>query len=1016
MLRLLSLWLMSLAILPAFAIHASEAGVVDWYKPLIGDALTGNPNLSPVFHRITEDNGKTRSLVLTATSSNVLSGLHPENGSIAWRYLFEDGNRVLAFKKHKNWVAAVSGVGGATVRVLDVSTGHLLHERHLHKPEAGRLLEPDSTGVALAFDSGSHVYALTNGHTVRKIEVSTGKIIWGWTAPDQTSLNVYSTVLPTSSAIYLIGLAKSFASYTLHITSLSPVDGSLLSSVDVPSSIEHGPASLFVLSKPVGESEHARILWLESNQIRSVKLMSGLNETPTAIKAATYRELVDLGLGDHGLLVAVKDDGSGQVIKLNDEGTGLKIIWEFADSADSTQHTASMYTGGLDKAGHPYIGRVFWSRYYKKASAHILAPHLAEGKGLVTGYTLPFETAVHGIIGNVAIDAVNLEEFRVLARVVITTTTGAIQLWQQDQLQWTREEGLADIRVAEFVELPERKLAETGLGEGHETFTGRVRRQISEARDFPHYALHFAKRFVTGSYDSVSSSAMPTTSDVASLSRDTFGFRKILVAATARGKVYGIDSANGEILWSRVFGLGWAAEVGGHVLPLKIYTTRTVMDEETPQVVIVTQRKANNGLLDTVLFHIDALTGEDSTGKSRSSDVLQGIDIIAGALVEAYLVRDEATKFVLLFDEFLQAHVYPDTAENTASFAKLIPSLHFALRTGQVGSLRLTGHRFGLQKEFTGKYIAHPTWTASLAEGEDIQAIIARPHEPVASLGKVLGNRTTMYKYLNPNVVAVVTSSLKAPTPSCAIYLMDVVKGSIIYHSVLPAVSGACDVKAAFTDNWLVYHYYDEDFGVDQAKSYRVVSVEFYEGTGIDDKISSSDLSSHSNASTSVHVLEQTYVFPRGISTMATTMTKFGITSKDLIVAGENGIIQSFPRRFFDPRRPKRKPTNEELEEWLIQYDPVIPDDPKRVLSHTYQVANVRAIITSPALLESTSLVFAHGLDLFSTRVTPSNTFDVLSENFNKAQLVLTISGLALAILITKPMVRNKRLRERWYN
>lgn len=119
----------------------------------------------------------------------------------------------------------------------------------------------------------------------------------------------------------------------------------------------------------------------------------------------------------------------------------------------------------------------------------------------------------------------------------------------------------------------------------------------------------------------------------------------------------------------------------------------------------------------------------------------------------------------------------------------------------------------------------------------------------------------------------------------------------------------------------------------------------------------------------------------------------------------------------------------------MIQYDPLIPDDPKRVLSHAYrvspimpaahhlcsftlngQVSQVRHIITSPAQLESTSLVVAYGLDLFSTRVTPSNTFDVLSENFNKAQLVLTVAGLALAIVITKPMVMKKKLRERWYN
>jgi hypothetical protein len=66
-------------------------------------------------------------------------------------------------------------------------------------------------------------------------------------------------------------------------------------------------------------------------------------------------------------------------------------------------------------------------------------------------------------------------------------------------------------------------------------------------------------------------------------------------------------------------------------------------------------------------------------------------------------------------------------------------------------------------------------------------------------------------------------------------------------------------------------------------------------------------------------------------------------------------------------------------------------------------------------LLESTSLVFAFGLDLFITRIAPSNTFDVLNENFNKVQLVFTVSGLLLAILITRPMVERKRLREKWY-
>ncbi len=67
---------------------------------------------------------------------------------------------------------------------------------------------------------------------------------------------------------------------------------------------------------------------------------------------------------------------------------------------------------------------------------------------------------------------------------------------------------------------------------------------------------------------------------------------------------------------------------------------------------------------------------------------------------------------------------------------------------------------------------------------------------------------------------------------------MDTAKGTILYHSILPAPGGICDIKTAFTENWLIYHYYDDEVGLDQAKSYRVVSVEFYEGSRIDEKIS----------------------------------------------------------------------------------------------------------------------------------------------------------------------------------
>ena len=243
--------------------------------------------------------------------------------------------------------------------------------------------------------------------------------------------------------------------------------------------------------------------------------------------------------------------------------------------------------------------------------------------------------------------------------------------------------------------------------------------------------------------------------------------------------------------------------------------------------------------MDTVLFHVDALTGEDARDGAQSADVLQGEDIVAGPLVEAFLLHTASGRVIVCIDEFLQVYPYPSSDETTQALAPLLPALRIPLRTGAPGQRRLTGHQVPPTVEFTGKHVAYPTWTLPFPPVEDVRAIFARPAGPVASLGKVLGNRTTLYKYLNPNLVGVVTGP-RVPSLSesaaCSIYLVDGAKGTVVYHAVLPAVAGACDVKATLVENWLVYHYYDGDVGVGQAKGYRVVSVELYEGYGVDDK------------------------------------------------------------------------------------------------------------------------------------------------------------------------------------
>lgn len=64
--------------------------------------------------------------------------------------------------------------------------------------------------------------------------------------------------------------------------------------------------------------------------------------------------------------------------------------------------------------------------------------------------------------------------------IVLTTSTGAIQLWDQEVVAWTREEGLSNIQETRFVELPERKLEVAKVVLHNEDLVARLARHVGE--------------------------------------------------------------------------------------------------------------------------------------------------------------------------------------------------------------------------------------------------------------------------------------------------------------------------------------------------------------------------------------------------------------------------------------------------------------------------------------------------------------------------------------------------------
>ncbi|KAG0005875.1 hypothetical protein BGZ65_009947, partial [Modicella reniformis] len=266
----------------------------------------------------------------------------------------------------------------------------------------------------------------------------------------------------------------------------------------------------------------------------------------------------------------------------------------------------------------------------------------------------------------------------------------------------------------------------------------------------------------------------------------------------------------------------------------------------------------------------------------------------------------------------------------------------------------------------------------------------------LASLGRVLGDRGVLYKYQNPNYATVITVNRKpkhGAAPYLVVYLVDVVKGSILYQASHENVGVNQPILATQYENNVVYTFWSEGETSTSAKGYQVVSLEL------------ETFSSFVNERP--HVLAQSFPFPHSPTAIGVTSTKAGISAKDILFGLSRQSVMALNKRYLDPRRPTGVPTAMEKEEMLIPYSG-ITDDPRLFLSYNLEVVGVRRIATAPTLLESTTVVVAYGHDLFVTRHAPSKTFDILNEDFSKSQLMLTIAVLVVVLFITSPMVSGK--------
>lgn len=558
-------------------------------------------------------------------------------------------------------------------------------------------------------------------------------------------------------------------------------------------------------------------------------------------------------------------------------------------------------------------------------------------------------------------------------RSALVLLNGNVELVRNGESDWIRHESLAGIAAAAWADYPAKEdLARELAVESHSNplsaYAHRVKRHIKDLGYLPAWLQAIPTRMLGSLLGS------PIGSEAGYASNDAFGFRKIVVVATEKGRMMALDvGRHGRVLWN----------IQAVDLPAGSIWNVTDISIEDDLALVTT--------VGTEYLLVETLTGIIREWQAPDS-VLHIARMIA--------LSTRSGKRTLL----------PVTADGTpgATHEDTFGNDTFVVTKKADGSL--AGWNL-----LNGKTTS--AWTFLPKDGEVINTVAYRPaHDPVASIGRALGDRNVLYKFLSPNLAVV--SAVHAASSTASLYLLDTATGETLYTTTHQAVDTSLPISIAFTENWFAYTLYTDPSlapslvtAENTPKAHIFTISELFESSNSNDRGPLGVGSNYSSIATPAHaphVVSASYVIPAPLTLLATTSTKQGITPRSIIAySAPLAALFAIPSSYLSPRKPVgRPPTTAEQEEGLFPYSPLLELNPQWAISHKREVLGIKGVLASPTLMESSSLVFAYGdLDVFGTRVAPIGTFDLLGKGFNRIQLVLTVVALAVGTSVLAPLV-----------
>lgn len=708
---------------------------------------------------------------------------------------------------------------------------------------------------------------------------------------------------------------------------------------------------------------------------------------------------------------AVSGDGSVTVLRgLGDEACGV----ESSCLAAGVFATPASAASGSGEAG----ARIFWAQVRRDATLRV-AEAKPGGRELASGDPLMLSAAEHG--GAVGIfphvfETKDAAPGELSYRAIVVTAADTIAgVAAGGKLAWIRNEALASIEDVEFVEAPLPKRSGSSKNVSQEDDDENLLMPSLSSR------LALQAQNVAATVANLGQ-ALGLLADAAERKRraklanaERYGFDKLAIARTRPDRLFALAAHTGDIVWSYL------------LLPAarhRIVVTRRSHDAyHSPEVTVFST--CENGTSITLL--------DAHTGITKEKTWLE--DLAAKAVVRTGVTDSSGRDVLVVVGNGDQLALSPSSDSASRAFAAALarkPFYYFLVQDVDGGTkvlrsfqARLTDYGDGVSAKETGEVILARTPDEVL-----LDVATAPVGETVSSKAHILGDDAILLKYLNPHLAAVCVVSagganaplldpkLRPATtdqpllepPSLYVSLVDVVASKIVARVAHP--HGAAPCRLTLSENWVVYSYWNS-----KAKRTEVGSLTLHEGMfdryGLSPfKVPEQEATFAARSAPSPVVLYRTFALDKPlVANLAPTLTPRGIASKHFLLGIAPGQILALDRRALDPRRPsldnsnekamrqQRKKFERELDEGLTPYAPFLPLMPRAVITYSKHILNLRRIWATPTKLESTTLVFAAGLDVHSARHTPSGAFDLLADDFRTELLIFLLFGLGVGEL-----------------